>query len=171
MFEAVITLCLALDTGACRDQLLPGYEAPERAQCEEALAQNPPAAGAGGEPFCQKAGEALSFEEAAPGVFVHMGRIEEPGSANRGDVSNIGFIIGDDSVAVIDAGSAPWMGEAIFRAVRLRTQKPVSHLILTHMHPDHVFGAAPFILPAQKSPERRGLSAPCGTGRGITLRA
>ena len=81
-----------------------------------------------------------------PACFVHRGLIEEPNADNLGDVSNIGFVIGLDSVAVIDTGTAPWMGEAIWRAVRAETDKPVSHVILTHMHPDHTLGSAPLTL-------------------------
>lgn len=149
MFEAVLTLCLALSGDPCRDDvLLPGYEATTEAQCREALAQRPPdlstlaPMGTLSEPRCVPQGAALTVEEVAPGVFVHVGRIEEPSPDNRGDVTNLGFVIGDNGVAVIDSGTARWMGEALWRAIRARTDLPVSHVILTHMHPDHVFGAS-----------------------------
>jgi quinoprotein relay system zinc metallohydrolase 2 len=96
-----------------------------------------------GQPECKPLGEPLAVQEVAAGVFVHTGLIEEPDPQNRGDVANFGFIIGEVSVAVIDSGSARWMGEALWRAIRARTDKPVSHVILTHMHPDHVLGSAP----------------------------
>lgn len=145
MFEAVIAVCLSLSDGPCRDQLLPGFEAANADLCAAALAADPPdltGLTVQGQPHCKPVGEALSVEEVADGVFVHMGLIEEPDASNRGDVSNLGFIIGDDSVAVIDSGTARWMGEALWRAIRARTDKPVSHVILTHMHPDHVLGAS-----------------------------
>ena len=143
MFEAVIMMCLEVAEGPCRKQLLPGYEAETHALCEQQLGVNPPVVDrerAKSPAYCQPVGSVLDFQQVAPGVFVHRGRVEEPDKTNLGDVSNIGFVIGDDSVAVIDAGSAPWMGEAIWRATRARTEKPVSHVILTHMHPDHVMG-------------------------------
>lgn len=127
MFEAVVTLCLG---AVCREALLPGYEAATKAACE--------ASGV----VCRKSGPALPVEEIAPGVFVHVGAIAEPDRENRGDVANLGFVIGSTSVAVIDSGSAAWIGEGIWRAVRARTDLPVSHVVLTHMHPDHVFGAS-----------------------------
>lgn len=149
MFEAVITVCAILsgDVGqgtVCRDQLLPGYEAISRAACTDNLA------GAKGLPDgknlrCQESGEVLVMIEAAPGVFVHEGRIEEPDQINRGDVSNLGFVIGQNSVAVIDTGTARWMGEALWRSIRQRTDLPVTHVVLTHMHPDHVLGTATFV--------------------------
>lgn len=147
MFEAVIALCLSLADGPCRDVLLPGYEAESRAACETRLESRAPVLPAGltrGAPRCVASGPALEVSEAAPGLFVHRGQIAEPDAVNLGDVSNLGFVIGDSAVAVIDSGSAAWIGEATWRAIRARTDKPVSHVILTHMHPDHVLGASVF---------------------------
>ncbi len=145
MFEAIVLVCLALSGEICRDQLIPGYGTQTRAACEALLAERPPVAmryGHAGDAVCQATGAALAFDEVAPGVFAHFGAIEEPNSSNLGDAANIGFIIGANTVAVIDSGSARWMGEAIWRAIRTRTDKVVSHVILTHMHPDHVLGAS-----------------------------
>lgn len=147
MFEAVFMLCLEASDALCREQLLPGYEAASEAECVQKLATNPPFEDPvqSKDAYCQPVGPALEFDEVAPGLFVHRGRIEEPNADNLGDVSNIGFVIGEDSVAVIDTGTAPWVGEAIWRAIRTRTDKPVSHVILTHMHPDHVLGTSPLV--------------------------
>jgi len=141
MFEAIVTLCLAGGT-PCRDQLLPGYEAATEAACQERLAARPP--DREGEPRCAAAGPPLDFEEVAPGVHVHRGAIEEPDAVNGGDVSNLGFVVGDRAVAVVDTGGARWIGEGTWRAIRARTDLPVTHVILTHMHPDHVLGAGVF---------------------------
>lgn len=148
MFEAILTICLLAAVKECRDALLPGYEATSKETCEATFAARPPPRlpedHTTAALSCKPVGAALSFDELTPGVFVHRGQIAEPDADNLGDVSNIGFIIGNDSVAIIDTGTARWMGEAVWRAVRARTDLPVSHVILTHMHPDHVFGAAAF---------------------------
>ncbi|MCV3274065.1 quinoprotein relay system zinc metallohydrolase 2 [Roseobacter sinensis] len=150
MFEAVIALCASLAEGPCRDHLLPGYEGDIAALCTAALQARPPdltvfaPLDAQGPPRCAPVGPALEVTEVAPGVFVHMGAIAEPDPANRGDVGNLGFVIGESSVAVIDTGTARWMGEALWRAIRAETDKPVSHTLITHMHPDHALGASPF---------------------------
>lgn len=150
MFEAILTLCLAGGDAACRDALLPGYEAATEAACAAELAAQAPdlTAFSGwtteGAPRCAPQGAALALDEVAPGLWVHVGRIEEPDGANRGDVSNLAIVIGEAGVAVIDSGSARWIGESLWRAIRQRTDLPVTHVILTHMHPDHVFGASVF---------------------------
>lgn len=87
---------------------------------------------------------ALPFIEVENGVFVRYGVQEEMSAANRGAIANIGFIVGDESVAVIDTGTTHQQGAALRQAVASVTNRPVSHLIATHAHPDHCFGHAAF---------------------------
>lgn len=90
--------------------------------------------------------QARSFdlEEIAPGNFVHYGRLEERTPANLGDQANIGFIVGSRCVAVVDTGGSFPVGAALLTELRLRTSLAVCYVILTHVHPDHIFGAAAF---------------------------
>ncbi|MGY9047388.1 MAG: quinoprotein relay system zinc metallohydrolase 2 [Rhodobacterales bacterium] len=163
MFEAVVTLCV-MGGDPCREALLAGYEAAEVAGCAAGLVAAPPDLGpfAGyvlrKSPHCAPAADMLAFTEVAPGVFLHRGLIEEPAVGNGGDVANIGFVIGEISVAVIDSGSARWVGEAVWRAIRAQTDLPVSHVILTHMHPDHVLGAEVFAQTGTKVVGHAGLN-------------
>jgi quinoprotein relay system zinc metallohydrolase 2 len=47
-------------------------------------------------------------------------------------------------VCVIDPGGALADGEALRAALRRVTDRPISHVVMTHVHPDHVFGAGAF---------------------------
>lgn len=84
------------------------------------------------------------LEEIAPGNHVHRGSLDDRTPENVGDQANIGFVVGDRCVAVIDPGGSLRVGQALRAALRRVTDKPVCYVVVTHTHPDHFFGAAAF---------------------------
>jgi quinoprotein relay system zinc metallohydrolase 2 len=86
----------------------------------------------------------LAMTEIAPGVYVHHGVHEEATPTNEDAIANIGFIVGDAAVMVIDPGGSPAEGGQLREALRTVTALPIRYVVLSHVHPDHIFGAVAF---------------------------
>ncbi len=88
----------------------------------------------------------LDVKEIAEGVYAHIGKHENfYENNNLGDIANLGFIIGDESIAVIDTGGSHQIGEAFRKAIKKVSKKPIKYVINTHGHQDHIFGNTAFI--------------------------
>ena len=57
---------------------------------------------------------------------------------------NTGVIIGDESVMIIDAQATPRMAEMVIEKIRTVTDKPISHVVLSHYHAVRVLGASAY---------------------------
>jgi len=57
---------------------------------------------------------------------------------------NTGVIIGDDSVMIIDAQATPRLANMVVEKVRSVTDKPITHVVLTHYHAVRVLGASAY---------------------------
>jgi quinoprotein relay system zinc metallohydrolase 2 len=86
----------------------------------------------------------LELTEVAPGIFVRTGPHQEATPANAGGIANIGFIVGNRSVLVTDCGGSLADGVWLRAEIVRRTDKPIQHVVITHVHPDHALGAAAF---------------------------
>ncbi len=53
---------------------------------------------------------------------------------------NAVFVVTDEGVVLFDAGGSPAMGEAIVGKVRSVTGQPITHVVLSHWHGDHMRG-------------------------------
>ncbi len=83
--------------------------------------------------------------EVAPGDFVRVGLCAEADATNQDGIANVGFVVGRDAVAVIDPGGSLADGRALRTVLRATTGLPIRYVIMTHSHPDHVFGGAAFL--------------------------
>lgn len=88
--------------------------------------------------------EPLPVRQVAPGVYLFVAPHEEATPDNLGAIGNLGFVVGEESVAVIDTGGCARAGQRLRETVRSVTGLPVRFVINTHVHPDHIFGNAAF---------------------------
>ncbi|TLY74429.1 MAG: quinoprotein relay system zinc metallohydrolase 2, partial [Gammaproteobacteria bacterium] len=86
----------------------------------------------------------FATHEVAAGIHIRRGVDQDATLTNGGAIANVGFIIGRDAVAVIDPGGSRLDGERLRATVREATRLPVRYVVMSHVHPDHVFGAAAF---------------------------
>ena len=75
-----------------------------------------------------------SFSEIGKGIYAFTA---------EGD-PNSGVIIGDDSVMVVEAQATPRLAAKVIDCIRSVTDKPVTHLVLTHYHAVRVLGASAY---------------------------
>jgi glyoxylase-like metal-dependent hydrolase (beta-lactamase superfamily II) len=64
--------------------------------------------------------------------------------ANQNFISNAGFVVTPAGVVVIDALGSPALAERLLGQIRRVTDKPVTHVIVTHYHADHIYGLQTF---------------------------
>ena len=57
---------------------------------------------------------------------------------------NSGVIIGDESVMIVEAQATPRLAKKVIEQVRKVTDKPISHVVLTHYHAVRVLGASAY---------------------------
>jgi cyclase len=82
------------------------------------------------------------LKEVARNVYAYI-QAGGPGRDNA-SVANAGIIVGDKGVAVIDTLTAPIHAKAFIAAIRRVTDKPFTHVFLTHHHGDHINGTQYF---------------------------
>lgn len=79
-------------------------------------------------------------EKIAPRSWVIHGPLGDPSPENQGFMNNPAFVVTDAGVVVIDPGSSVAAGRMVLRQIRKLTQKPVTHVLNTHVHGDHWLG-------------------------------
>lgn len=79
---------------------------------------------------------AYSFQQLAPGVWAAIR--EDPFELPQ--EGNAVFVVTGKGVVLFDAGGSPAMGEAIVAKVRSVTHQPITHVVLSHWHGDHMRG-------------------------------
>ena len=80
------------------------------------------------------------FEELAPGVWAGV----RPDGPRFPVMGNTVFVISEEGVVVYDGGGMPAMSDLVIEKIRSLTDKPVTHVVISHWHGDHNFGVFRF---------------------------
>jgi quinoprotein relay system zinc metallohydrolase 2 len=88
----------------------------------------------------------FATEEVAPGIHIRRGVHEEATPENRDAIANVGFIVGGEAVLVADPGGCLADGRSLRATIREKTPLPIRYVAMSHVHPDHIFGAGAFQL-------------------------
>jgi cyclase len=110
--------------------------------------------------FAQDIATEIATTEAAPGVYMLNGA--------NGFSSNMGLLVGDDRVVLIDDGMAPITADLVATVAEL-ANRPIDFIVNTHVHGDHVGSNATLaengaVIFAHKNIRKRLVEAPDPAG-------
>ena len=64
--------------------------------------------------------------------------------ANQNFISNAAFVVTPAGVVVIDALGSPALAARLIEEIRKVTPQPITHVLVTHYHADHIYGLQVF---------------------------
>lgn len=92
----------------------------------------------------EPAPRAVTPVQVAPSAWFVQGDAALGSPANRNFISNAGFVVTPAGVVVIDALGSPVLARELLEAIARITPLPVTHVVVTHYHADHIYGLQVF---------------------------
>lgn len=86
----------------------------------------------------------VKAQQVSPSAWFVQGAAALGSPANRNFISNAGFVVTPAGVVVIDALGSPALAREMLAEIARITPKPVTHLVVTHYHADHIYGLQEF---------------------------
>ncbi len=94
--------------------------------------------------FVLAAGEPATVTMTVQKIAAHSYYVQGAAGAasadNQGFMSNAGFVVTSQGVIVFDALGTPPLGAALIAKIRQITSQPITRVIVSHYHADHVYG-------------------------------
>ena len=86
----------------------------------------------------------LRAQQVSPSAWYVEGLSALGSSQNQNFISNAGFVVTPAGVVVIDALGSPALAQRLVAEIRRITPLPITHVIVTHYHADHIYGLQTF---------------------------
>jgi glyoxylase-like metal-dependent hydrolase (beta-lactamase superfamily II) len=86
----------------------------------------------------------VQAKQVSPSAWFVQGEAALGSTANRNFISNAGFVVTPGGVVVIDALGSPQLARDLLAEIARITPQPVTHVIVTHYHADHIYGLQEF---------------------------
>ena len=95
-------------------------------------------------------------QQVSPSAWFVQGEAALGSPANRNFISNAGFVVTPAGVVVIDALGSPRLAQDLLEQIARITPLPVTHVVITHYHADHIYGLQEFRRRGAKIVAHRG---------------
>lgn len=92
----------------------------------------------------QEAPRKVAPQQVSPSAWFVQGEAALGSPANRNFISNSGFVVTPAGVVVVDALGSPQLARELLAEIARVTPQPVTHVVVTHYHADHVYGLQEF---------------------------
>jgi glyoxylase-like metal-dependent hydrolase (beta-lactamase superfamily II) len=89
-------------------------------------------------------GPAVRPRQVSASAWMVQGLGAQGSPQNQNFISNAGFVVTPAGVVVIDALGSPVLASKLLAEIKKITPLPVTHVIVTHYHADHIYGLQVF---------------------------
>jgi glyoxylase-like metal-dependent hydrolase (beta-lactamase superfamily II) len=86
----------------------------------------------------------IELHQVSPSAWYVQGVSALGSPANQNFISNAGFVITPAGVVVVDALGSPALAERLASEIKKITPLPITHVLVTHYHADHIYGLQVF---------------------------